>query len=227
MNNKGMTLVELIITFSLLMIVIIGMFNLILNTKFELDDKQMIKEIVEYSNFLNNDIHYDLISKKPIAIAIKRSPLSKWTCQNNNKYNFAEGAEECKITNSTLSISAFTTHRGKAIPITGSKSLENICNNYYSCAVYAYHDPIASKTTTSLSAKFKIIAINNNKTKVTDGYGVQYGNTYEVMPNQDYIDVSKLNSKMKLGGGYFIIDYPIYLIDDNTNYGFKISYPFN
>ena len=38
MNNKGMTLVELLITFSLLMIIVVRMFNYILDVKMDLDE---------------------------------------------------------------------------------------------------------------------------------------------------------------------------------------------
>ena len=40
MNNKGMTLVEVLVTFSLLMVIVIGMFNLILDVKGDLDEQQ-------------------------------------------------------------------------------------------------------------------------------------------------------------------------------------------
>ena len=66
MNNKGMTLVELIVTFSLLMIIIVGMFNLIMDVKGNLDDKKMAKELTEYSSTVGNQIQYDLIRRSVI-----------------------------------------------------------------------------------------------------------------------------------------------------------------
>ena len=68
LNNKGMTLVELIVTFSLLLVLVVGLYDIILEVKFQVDDNQVEKELTEYSSSFNNEIHYDLITNKPLAI---------------------------------------------------------------------------------------------------------------------------------------------------------------
>ena len=54
MNNKGMTLVELLVTFSLLLVIIVGMFNLIMEVKNDFDDKRIGKDFTEYSSNMNS-----------------------------------------------------------------------------------------------------------------------------------------------------------------------------
>ena len=44
LNNKGMTLIELLVCFTLLIIISLGIFNLILEVRKDLDDKQIIKD---------------------------------------------------------------------------------------------------------------------------------------------------------------------------------------
>ena len=64
-NNKGMTLVELLVTFSLLLIIVVGLYNLILEVKFQIEDKQIVKDTIEYSSLINNEIHYNLLIVLP------------------------------------------------------------------------------------------------------------------------------------------------------------------
>ena len=223
MNNKGMTLVELLITFSLLMVIVVGMFNLILDAKIDLDNKQIIKNITEYSNFLNSDIHYDLITKKPFAIAMKQSSSSAWTCKYSSNYDFET---DCAVTDSTLSVNVAKTNDAETLNITGSQQINNICNDFYPCAVYAYYDEKLADSNGNVNAFFKVIAFNNDKTKA-NGYGVKYGNVLETMPDQEYVDTEKMYVTMKIQKDFFKIEYPIYVTGENTNYGFKIVYPFN
>ncbi len=43
LNNKGITLVEVIVSFALLMIILVGLFNIIMEVKSDVTDKQMEK----------------------------------------------------------------------------------------------------------------------------------------------------------------------------------------
>ena len=68
------------------------------------------------------------------------------------------------------------------------------------------------------------IAVNTIKNEYRN-YGIRYNNTFEELPYFDYIDVTKTKITMVFDGEYFVIDYPMYLTDNNHNYGFKIAYP--
>lgn len=228
MNNKGMTLVELLVTFTLLMVVVVGMFNLILDVKGDLDVKQATKEFVELSNFMNHDIHMDLLKRKPFAIAIRKvdtDPTSnlegRWRCEYASGVSTDTGGE-CKINQSTkkFSVKASFKVEDKNVSVQAEQSLSNVCHGFYPCAVYAYYDEGSSS-----KVKFQTIAISKWK-KNEDGFGIKYGDKFEKMPSQKYVNFLKSGGNILLEGGFFIVDYPLYVTGDDTNYGFKIVYPF-
>ena len=73
MNNKGMTIVELIVTFSLLLVIVVGMFNLITDVKLELENKQIGKDFTEYSSTIGSKIQYDFLNSVVDSISFKNS----------------------------------------------------------------------------------------------------------------------------------------------------------
>lgn len=251
MNNKGMTLIELLVTFSLLMIIVVGMYSLILDTRLDLDNKQIIKDYTEYSNTINRTIQDDLIKRAPIAIAIKKTENSSWACHNSSLY-FKD--DFCTISNDNmfkidvaLINLPYVSHD---IQISGSISLDSntgkdICSNIYPCIVYAYYDKadvVSSEDNARLFPKFQVIALNypNNLKKLNennDEYGINYGNTFEPFPNQSYIrkgdssptiDINTFEDKSsdkKVFLSNLIINVPIYLSSDDKNYGFRVVHP--
>lgn len=222
MNNKGMTLVELLITFSLLMIVIVGMFNLILDAKMDLDNKEIAKDITEYSNFINNDIHYDLITRRPFAIAIKNNSENDWNFKS--KYG-----NNCSIVGDNMACNITNTIDDKTTTILGSKdNLSDMCKNTYPCAVYAYYNDTSENNGETVQAEFESIAIYEKQDQESETkYGIRYKNVFEEIPHYESIEIKNDNPiEIKFDDDFFIIDYPLYIMDDetNTNYGFKIAY---
>ena len=69
-NNKGMTVIEVIVTFSMLMILVIGMFKMVIEMKESSKKKQLQKDLYEYSDILRTTIQNDLIKKKLINALI-------------------------------------------------------------------------------------------------------------------------------------------------------------
>ena len=230
-NNKGMTLVELLVTFSLLLIIVVGLYNLILEVKFEIDDREIVKDIVEYSSLINNDIHYNLLIDKPFAIAIKEKSSSSWTC-------FATGNNTCEKTEDGQSISVtYNETKNNAPQIS---KLNNLCKEIFPCSYYFYID-----STDRIS--YKIIALNKDNPKYTKG--VLYGSVFpedkaifESVPNDEFIEIRDKNLTVKddevttikenkpsieFSNNVLIINYGLYIIDDDQNYGFKIAYPFS
>lgn len=220
-NNKGMTLVELLVTFSLLLVLVIGMFNLIMEVKTQLDEKQVAKDFTEYSSMINNDIHYDLLKKKPFAIVYKNESGDGWKCQYN-----IEGS--C--------LPNTTTNNGYTFKLDGSSdsvlksytTLDELCSNIYPCAVYAYKS--------GNGIDFKTIALNragsNNDSgnKLLQKHGIKYNDVYESIPDQEYVDF-KSNPSIEYiaedsSAGSLVIDFSFYMIEHDKNYGFKIAYPF-
>ena len=48
LNNKGITLVEVIVSFALLMIILVGLFNIIMEVRSDVTDRQMEKEFKDF-----------------------------------------------------------------------------------------------------------------------------------------------------------------------------------
>ncbi len=63
LNNKGVTIVELILTFALLMVLVLGMFDVITEIKSYSSRKQIEKDIIEFNNLMIYTIQEDLIKK--------------------------------------------------------------------------------------------------------------------------------------------------------------------
>lgn len=64
LNNKGMTIVEIVVTFVVLMILILGMLNMTNEIKTTSKEKQFYKELLEYSSLVQSTIQDDLILLK-------------------------------------------------------------------------------------------------------------------------------------------------------------------
>ncbi len=222
LNNKGMTIVELLVTFSLLLVIVVGMFNLIMDVKFELDNKQVAKDFTEYSATMNNEIHYDLLKNKPFAIAYRNTNKDAWQCASNISGG-CTGSTTFTFKNDSLTQSKTTT------------DLTNMCSGILPCAVYAYKSGSA--------IAFKTIGLNKGKASNSDdllkNHGVKYNDLYESIPHQEYVevkdaifvhDVDEVAEKhpifIGIRNNIFVIDFPYFLIEHDKNYGFKIAYPF-
>lgn len=230
MNNKGMTLVELLVTFSLLLILVIGMFNLILEVKFQLDEKQIAKDLTEYSSVINNEIHYNLLRNKPFVIAYKNTTASSWKC-------ITKSGDSCTPITETEGFK-FKSPSDIQVGFSSNDLDKKYCQNIYPCAVYAYES--------GESISYKTIALNEAGSNSKDNdlllkHGIYYNDVYESIPDQEFIEVrgeyivnsdgtpipnTRKKLEIKIENGLFIIDFPIYIIENDKNYGFKIAYPF-
>ena len=217
MNNKGMTLVELIVTFSLLMIIIVGMFNLIMDVKGNLDDKKMAKELTEYSSTVGNQIQYDLIRRSVISIGYKDYEDGSWTVleQVNNTVKLET------LINDTDSAQFSGSSAVKTVT-----ELNEMCKNIFPCVVY-------SCLNENNDADFKTIAINIPKTinpsgEPKDKFGIYYDSVFEALPYQENVDMSLPKSSdddekyVSLSEDMFSMNIPIKIIDQEGNYGFKV-----
>lgn len=206
LNNKGMTLIELLVCFTLLIIISLGIFNLILEVRKDLDDKQIIKDYTEHSNNLNNKIHYDLIKNKPFVIAYKESVNDTWICKYSNN-------TLCNVEGDFFSVSNGSLNKM-------SPSLEKLCS-VYPCAIYGYIDK-------NNSISFKTIAINEGEEiNNTNIYGIKYDGVYESIPNEKYINFNKDKTKIEIDDkGFFVINFSFNIKGNDKDYGFKIAYPF-
>ena len=224
-NNKGMTLVELIVTFSLLLIIIIGMFNIIMEIKSQLDEKQIAKDFTEYSATMNNKIHYDLLKNS------SNSGISKFNTFAVKQYSDdswkVEGAGNNTTTNLFKNYTSIT-----------DDTLDSWCKNVFPCVIFGNYEDISSK-------KILAIQVPNGDDKE---YGIYYDGVFEPVPNQDYIAESADEDENKVKPSIDItenktcfndasscaydqikqvsvtveVDFPLYIKGNANNYGFKI-----
>ena len=225
MNNKGMTLVELLVTFSLLLVIIVGMFNLIMEVKNDFDDKRIGRDFTEYSSNMNSAIQYDLIKNKPFAILYK------------NEVNDVEWKSISTMFGSNFT---FNDNNTTYVAKYSGMSSENIkpaekCHEIYPCLIYAYVDgnEILTKT------------IGLNKGDVLAKSGIYYNDVFESIPDQEFVDIQDSSSfstdedddandgiettKVEIvykENGMLVINFPYRLVEHDENYGFKIVYPF-
>lgn len=82
LNNKGITLVEVIVSFALLMIILVGLFNIIMEVKSDVTDKQMEKEFKDFDNLMIARIQGDLIKNK-VTNCVSTDEKSA-TCKSSN-----------------------------------------------------------------------------------------------------------------------------------------------
>lgn len=61
LNNKGMTLVEIIVTFAILMVIVLEMVNLSVDVNNKSKINEFKKELTEYSNNIRKTIQNDMI----------------------------------------------------------------------------------------------------------------------------------------------------------------------
>ena len=197
MNNKGMTLVELIVAFAIVMIIILGIFNLTVSIRKDLNIKAAIREAEEYANLVNTKVHYALIEDKPFLIAIKDSDTSTWIC----KY---EDGTNCNVSNYIE-----VNYKNKK---STSDLVKTICADTYPCTIYAYLD--------NDTIKYKYIFVKN-----TDKKGISALDTFRALPSNELITF-KEDMKMEIKDGMYIFDYPLHIKNGKEDFGFKIAYPF-
>ena len=181
LNNKGMTLTELLVAITLVMVMIIGMFNLISNVRKELVHTEMIKSFNDYSNLINNKIHNDLIKNKPFAIVYKNEDNFVCTALSTSK---------CIIENESVTVSINNK--------TQTKNIKDICTN--NCAIYSYleNNNIVFK---SIILDVKgityddVLEVIPNKVKFLTG-------PEEKEDNKMYIKIDQ--------NGFFVINYPFF-----------------
>ena len=63
LNNKGITIVELIISFTLLMVIAIGMLNVVNEIRSLANQKLEEKKVTEFKNDLYKDFHKTMLTK--------------------------------------------------------------------------------------------------------------------------------------------------------------------
>lgn len=70
LNNKGLTVIELVVTFAILMVLIIGMLDVILGLKNQTSEKMYARDFVEFRNNFTYVVESDLIKNHAVKIKL-------------------------------------------------------------------------------------------------------------------------------------------------------------
>lgn len=83
LNRKGTTVVELVITFAILMILVVGMLQIIMAVKDDASDKSFDKKMLEYRSSIAQLIEWDLVFLKYDHLSNCTGVSSSYiTCKN-------------------------------------------------------------------------------------------------------------------------------------------------
>ena len=69
LNQKGMTVVELIVTFAIIMIIVVGMLEIIVALKNDMNDSMLERDIIEFQGTVTQLINDDLIKLKATKVS--------------------------------------------------------------------------------------------------------------------------------------------------------------
>lgn len=64
MNNKGVTVVEILVSFVLISIIVVGMMNVVYLYRGKISTSNYRKQLITYKNTLTRDIYDDILTKK-------------------------------------------------------------------------------------------------------------------------------------------------------------------
>ncbi len=139
LNNKGITLVEVVVSFALLMIILVGLFNIIMEVKSDVTDKQMEKEFKDFDNLMIARIQGDLVKNKVTSCDAVSSDKKSIKCDfNGTKRSIAIDNGKIIYNNVTYEIPYFS---NSEILSQGSNSIIDVENNTLTITLeYGYVD---------------------------------------------------------------------------------------
>lgn len=204
LNNKGLTVIELILCFVLLIILVFGMFNVVLDVKDYSETKELEKELISFKNRIIYMVQDDLISKglKNTSVSCPSSYEKKYSTKclkitfNDNEVKYLIIEPSSKIINygTVSSLESYKIPNSNVIEFLDETNI-GLCTN---------------KNNTNNKNSYK------NKTDCENNGFTWIGNF------DTYQNITFTNKNNVL-----IIDVPYYEIDGTTNYGFKIIHPYD
>lgn len=200
LNNKGLTVIELILCFTVLIVLVFGMFNVVLDIKDYSETKEIEQELLGFKNRIIYMIQDDLINK-----GLK------------NTSNTCPSSYEKKYSTKCLKIT-FNDNDIKYLIIEPSTKIINYGDETYkipNSTIIEFLDETNIGLCTNTT-------ITNNKNSYKNKTDCE-NNGFTWIGNFDtYQNITFTNKDNVL-----TIDVPYYEIDGTTNYGFKIIHPYN
>lgn len=135
LNNKGMTIVEVIVTFVMLMILVLGMLNMTNEIKTASKEKQFYKELNEYSSLVQSTVQDDLITHGLVDVEVCSSSSADF-CLN---LKFKDNTNKKLIVNG---INATISYNGINYIVPMKDYINNIFNTSYYVPSYSFDNGI-------------------------------------------------------------------------------------
>lgn len=215
LNNKGLTVVELILCFVLLIILVFSMFNVVVEIKDYSETKELEKDLLAFKNRMIYLVQEDLIT-----YGVKSTSLS---CPNGYKKEFSSKCLKITFNDNTVKY-LIVEPKEKVIKYGSSSSLEE------------YKIPHSDVIEFLDESNIGLCVINNNAS-LTDKDKISYKNKKDCETSKDkngvkkFIWIGKLDSYQNITftdtDSVLTIDVPYFEIDGTVNYGFKIIHPYN
>lgn len=207
LNNKGLTVVELILCFVLLIILVFSMFNVVVEIKDYSETKELEKDLLAFKNRMIYLVQEDLIT-----YGVKSTSLS---CPKGYKEDFSS---KClKITFNDNAVKYLIVEPKEKVIKYGSSSLEEY--------KIPHSDVIEFLDESNIGL---CVAKKENSDKSVK---ISSKNKEDCEKNKDLVWIGKLNSYQNITftdkDSVLTIDVPYFEIDGTVNYGFKIIHPYN
>lgn len=200
LNNKGMTLIELLICFVIVSVIVVALFNTIMNYKTKEQTEDIKKTVITYKNVITKVIQTDIIKHDLASYTLLEEPT---TSSGENareewkiKLTFNEAFEDAS-TEKTLTI------------VRGNKV------NYIK-----YPDVVKEGSNWHQQE----IQYDLESTDIVNDVDVISNNTTNKIK---YNDIRFAYVSLKQYGNIFSLDIPIYHSELGTNYHINITAPLN
>lgn len=204
LNNKGLTVVELILCFVLLIILVFSMFNVVVEIKDYSETKELEKDLLAFKNRMIYLVQEDLIT-----YGVKSTSLS---CPNGYKKEFSSKCLKITFNDNTVKY-LIVEPKEKVIKYGSSSSLEEY--------KIPHSDVIEFLDESNIGL---CVAKEGSSGKIS------YKNK-ESCEKNGFAWIGKLNSYQNITftdtDSVLTIDVPYFEIDGTVNYGFKIIHPYN
>lgn len=105
MNNKGLTVVEILVSFVIISVIVVGMMNVVYLYRGKISISNYRKQLITYKNTLTKDIYDDILKKRVYSV-------DRCTTNGARCIEFKFGVNASNLTAKRLEISDTSTEAG-------------------------------------------------------------------------------------------------------------------
>lgn len=204
LDNKGMTLIELVICFVVVAIIVISLLNTIMNIKAKEQTEDIRKTVISYKNVITKVIQTDII-KNDLKAYTDKEPTSGANSTSNEEWVLNMEFNEPFCSDASGGVT--------------KKELKIVRGNRENYIVYPDIVQNVDGICVSQNVKYKLET-------TTDVYDVDVSSSDKTGKTK-YSDIRFAYVSVKTYGNIFTLDIPIYHSELGTKYHVKIVAPLN